>query len=101
MARAETCEIEIPFIETSREMIERWTNGEFDVLSVWNLSIADAPDTLYELIPDLHTRYVGFSADKPPFSNQLVRKAFSHSVNREGLLRDVDSERASTRGGAI
>ena len=42
-------------------MIERWTSGEFDVVTVWNLGITDAPDTLYELIPDLHTRYVGFS----------------------------------------
>jgi ABC-type transport system substrate-binding protein len=99
--RGNVREIEIPFIETSREMIERWTNGEFDVVTVWNLGITEAPETLYELIPDLHTRYVGFSVDKPPFSNKHVRKAFSHAVNREALLRDVDSERASTRGGAI
>jgi oligopeptide transport system substrate-binding protein len=94
-------EIEIPFIETSREMIERWSEGEFDVLTVWNLTIAEASDTLFDLIPDLHTRYVGFCVDKPPFSNAHVRKAFSHAVDREALLRDVDSERASTRGGAI
>ncbi len=81
--RGNVREIEIPFIETSREMIERWTNGEFDVVTVWNLAITDAPDTLYDLIPDLHTRYVGFSVDKPPFSNTHVRKAFAHAVNRE------------------
>ena len=81
--RGNVREIEIPFIETSREMIERWTAGEFDVLTVWNLGITEAPDTLYELIPDLHTRYVGFCVDKPPFSNEHVRKAFSHAVNRE------------------
>ena len=43
----------------------------------------------------------GSRSDKPPFSNKHVRKAFAHAVNREALLRDVDSERASTRGGAI
>jgi ABC-type transport system substrate-binding protein/class 3 adenylate cyclase len=99
--RGNVREIEIPFIETSHEMIDRWKGGDFDVLTVWNLSIAEASDTVYALIPDLHTRYIGFCVDKPPFSNEQVRKAFSHAVNREALLRDIDSERASTRGGAI
>jgi len=99
--RGNVREIEIPFIETSREMIERWADGDFDVLTVWNLRITEAPNTLFDFIPDLHTRYVGFSVEKAPFSNELVRKAFTHAVNREGLLRPEDSERASTRGGAI
>jgi len=99
--RGNVREIEIPFVETNREMIDRWTEGDFDVLTVWNLAITEAPNTLYDFIPDLHTRYVGYCVDKPPFSNKHVRKAFSHAVNREGLLRPEDSERASTRGGAI
>ena len=96
-------EIEIPFVETSKEMIDRWKSGEFDVLTVWNLSIDEAPDTLYDLIPDLHTRYIGLRLQRgqAAFSNQQVRKAFSHAINQEALLRDIDSERASTRGGAI
>jgi ABC-type transport system substrate-binding protein/class 3 adenylate cyclase len=94
-------EIEIPFVHGSGEMIERWKEGEFDVLSVWNLAITEASDTLFDFVPDLHTRYVGFCADKAPFSNQLLRKAFSHAVDRDALLRPEDSERASTRGGAI
>ena len=82
-------------------MIARWSNGEFDVLTVWNLTVAEAQKTVVDLIPDLHTRYIGFSADRPPFSNELVRKAFSHAIDRERLLRPEDSERAATRGGAI
>jgi ABC-type transport system substrate-binding protein len=99
--RGNVREIEIPFIEHNRETIDRWTEGEFDVLTVWNLRITEAPNTLYDFIPDLHTRYVGFSVEKPPFSNTHVRKAFSHAVDRERLLRPEDSERAATRGGAI
>ncbi len=99
--RGNVREIEIEFIAQSRDMIERWDEGDFDVLTVWNLGITSSADTVYDFIPDLHTRYVGFSVDKPPFSNELVRKAFSHAVNREGLLRPEDSEHASTRGGAI
>jgi ABC-type transport system substrate-binding protein/class 3 adenylate cyclase len=99
--RGNVREIEIPFIEHSRDMIERWAEGEFDVITVWNLGIVDAPDTISDFIPDLHTRYVGFSVDKPPFANVHVRKAFAHAINREALLRPEDSERAATRGGAI
>jgi ABC-type transport system substrate-binding protein/class 3 adenylate cyclase len=99
--RGNVREIEIPFVEKSADMIERWREGEFDVLTVWNLGITEAPETAYDFIPDLHTRYVGFSVDKAPFSNALVRKAFSHAVDRDALLRPEDSERASTRGGAI
>jgi ABC-type transport system substrate-binding protein/class 3 adenylate cyclase len=99
--RGNVREIEIPFVDTTKEMLERWSEGEFDVITVGNLRITEAADTIYDLISDLHTRYIGFSADKPPFSNQHVRKAFAHAVDRDALLRPEDSERASTRGGAI
>ena len=99
--RGNVREIDLTFLPHSSDMIDRWVAGDFDVLTVWNLRIADAPDTELDLIPDLHTRYIGFSADRPPFSNELVRKAVSHAVNRERLLRPEDSERAATRGGAI
>jgi ABC-type transport system substrate-binding protein len=99
--RGNVREIDITFIPRSAEMIERWKSGDFDVLVVWNLSIAEATDTVVDVTPELHTRYVGFRADRPPFSNELVRKAFSHAVDRERLLRPEDSERAATRGGAI
>jgi ABC-type transport system substrate-binding protein/class 3 adenylate cyclase len=99
--RGNVREIEISFLENSGEMVERWSAGEFDVLTGWNLKLAESPSTRVDFIPDLHTRYVGFCADRPPFSNELVRKAFCHAVDRERLLRPEDSERAATRGGAI
>ena len=99
--RGNVREIEIEFIEQSRDMIGRWDQGDFDVITVWNRRITTSPDTLYDFIPDLHTRYIGFCADRPPFSNPLVRKAFGHAVDRERLLRPEDSEHATTRGGAL
>jgi ABC-type transport system substrate-binding protein/class 3 adenylate cyclase len=99
--RGNVRELNITFVPKSAEMIERWKDGEFDVLVVWNLSITDAADTVVDVTPELHTRYVGFRADRPPFSNEHVRKAISHGVDRERLLRPEDSERAATRGGAI
>jgi ABC-type transport system substrate-binding protein/class 3 adenylate cyclase len=99
--RGNVREIEYSFLETSEEMVRRWLGGDFDVLTFWNLRVMDSPDTVLEFTPDLHTRYLGFSADRAPFSNELVRKAFSHAIDREGLLRPEDSERAATRGGII
>jgi ABC-type transport system substrate-binding protein/class 3 adenylate cyclase len=99
--RGNVREIEISFIARGGEMIDRWTAGDFEVLTAWNLRVTEAPNTVVDFIPDLHTRYIGFSADRPPFSNELVRKAFCHAVDRERLLRPEDTERAATRGGAI
>ena len=99
--RGNVREIEYQFLDTSEEMVQRWLGGDFDVLTFWNLRVMDAPDTILDFTPDLHTRYLGFSADREPFSNELVRKAFSHAIDREGLLRPEDSERAATRGGII
>ena len=100
--RGNVREIDLSFLaKGSDEMIERWSEGEFDVLTGWNLRLTEGSDTFVDFIPDLHTRYIGFCADRPPFSNELVRKALSHAVDRERLLRPEDSERAATRGGAI
>ncbi|HEY3069452.1 MAG TPA: ABC transporter substrate-binding protein [Gaiellaceae bacterium] len=99
--RGNVREIEFAFVPTGQEMVDRWLAGDFDVLSVWNTTVAEAPETEAEFIPALHTRYVGFRADAPPFNNVLVRKAFSHAIDRERLLGPEDSETAATRGGAI
>jgi oligopeptide transport system substrate-binding protein len=99
--RGNVREIAFTFHPHSDEMISRWKQGEFDVLTVWNLTITEAPDTVVDVIPDLHTRYLGFNAEIPPFSHKLVRKAVAHGIDRERLLRPEDSERAATRGGAI
>jgi ABC-type transport system substrate-binding protein/class 3 adenylate cyclase len=99
--RGNVREIHISFFTRTGENVERWTSGEFDVLTGWNLGLAQGSDTVVDFIPDLHTRYLGFCANRPPFSNELVRKAVCHGVDRERLLRPEDSERAATRGGAI
>jgi ABC-type transport system substrate-binding protein/class 3 adenylate cyclase len=99
--RGNVREIDISFLGKGSEMIDRWNGGEFDVLTGWNLRLTEGANTVVDFIPDLHTRYIGFCADRAPFSNALVRKAFCHAVDRELLLRPEDTERAATRGGAI
>lgn len=55
-----------------------------------------------DIVPELGLQYIGFSTDHSPFSNQHVRKAFSHAVDREALLATFPTlSRAASRGGAI
>ena len=57
-----------------------------------------------EVVPELGVQYFGFCADRPPFSHELVRKAFCHAVDRELLVAQYPRAglyRAASRGGAI
>jgi oligopeptide transport system substrate-binding protein len=38
---------------------------------------------------DFRTYYLGFDTMNPPFNNLKVRQAFSHAVDREGLIKGV------------
>ena len=73
--------------------------ARYDVLQVYDRRVEEAPDTSTTLVPELSMTYVGFRPDIPPFSNELVRKAFSHAVDREGLFGGADLlVRAASRG---
>jgi ABC-type transport system substrate-binding protein/class 3 adenylate cyclase len=99
--RGNVREIHVTFAEQGTDIVEAWLAGRYDLLNVWNLAVAEAPDSVAETIPSLELGYVGFAADRPPFSNTLVRKAFSHAVDRERIKGPSDPGLAATRGGAI
>jgi ABC-type transport system substrate-binding protein/class 3 adenylate cyclase len=81
---------------------EEWRSGRYDVLHVYSTSVRDAPDTIAEPVSELATTYLGFNAGKPPFENELVRKAFSYGLDRGRVKEAVASfARAATKGGAI
>ena len=85
-------------------MIEEWQQGRFDLLHVYDPLPDDEPLTLSDVVPELGLQYVAFRADRPPFSNELVRKAFSHAVDRGLLVSHYPRSglyRAASRGGAI
>jgi oligopeptide transport system substrate-binding protein len=95
-------EIHFSFYSKGEEMIERWREGSFDLLHVYFPIPEEEPETLCTLVPELGLQYIGFRADRPPFNNGLVRKAFSHAVDRELLVATYGAlARAATRGGAI
>ena len=85
-----------------RDALAAWRDGRYDVLQVTVPVGEDEEDAVADVIPSLGLEYVGFCADRQPFSNALVRKAFAHALDRERLLRTRETlARAATLGGAI
>jgi len=100
--RGNVKEIAITFTARGEELVEEWIDGRFDVLQVLDPRARDAPDTISELVPELSFNYVGFRPDQGPFSNELVRKAFVHAIDREAARPErVGLVTAATKGGAI
>jgi ABC-type transport system substrate-binding protein len=97
-------EIHFSFYPKGSQMLEQWHEGRLDLLHVYDPVSEDEPLTLSDVVPELGLQYVGFRADRPPFSNELVRKAFCHAVDRDLLVahypRSVLAQPVS-RGGAI
>jgi ABC-type transport system substrate-binding protein len=103
-ARGNVHEIHIAFYAKGLQMIDEWEKGRFDLLHVYDPVSEDESQTLSDVIPELGLQYVGFRADRAPFSNELVRKAFCHAVDRELLVSHYPRAglaRAASRGGAI
>ena len=102
-ARGNVREIAITFTKgKGTEPSEDWKSGRYDVLQVYDRKAEEAPDTIATLVPELSFTYVGFRPDRPPFSDEKVRKAFSHAVDRETLFGGPELlVRAASRGGAI
>ena len=69
--------------------------GEIDVGTVFAeelMELSDPSNPLsQELLenPELSIFYVGFAADKPPFDDPLVRRAFLLATDRDKLVRQV------------
>jgi ABC-type transport system substrate-binding protein/class 3 adenylate cyclase len=99
--RGNVREIHVSFAENEPDIVEAWLRGDYDLLTAGNLVVSEAANSIAETIASLGIRYVGFAADRAPFSNALVRKAFSHAVDRERIKRPSGSELAATKGGAI
>ena len=99
--RGNVREIEIPFIETSREMIERWTSGEFDVLRLEPGDRRGARHALRAHPRPAHAlhRLLAWTSRRSRTSTS-ARRSRTRSTGRRSYAT-IDSERASTRGGAI
>ena len=72
--------------------------GEIDFVSGLNLSPADNDIVSADLQPskefhphygDFRTDYLFFDTKNPPFDNLKVRQAFSHVIDRDGLIKSI------------
>ncbi|MGH3039505.1 MAG: ABC transporter substrate-binding protein [Gaiellaceae bacterium] len=103
-ARGNVREIHFSFFPKDASIVDEWRRGRFDLLHVWDQVPEDESLTISEVVSELSLQYLGFCADRPPFSNELVRKAFSHAVDRDLLVSQYPRSglyRAASRGGAI
>lgn len=74
--------------------VDSYRNGELDVIRVTpdNVGVAQAdPRLSQELVrlPAARVTYLGFNLKRAPFSDKVVRKAFSQALDRDGLVRDA------------
>ncbi|HET8605859.1 MAG TPA: ABC transporter substrate-binding protein [Gaiellaceae bacterium] len=94
--RGNVGEIHVAFVRLGEEL-DAWRAGRLDVVTT------HAPETEPECataVASLGVNYVGFRADRAPFSNELVRKAFAHALDRERLVAGSPAV-AAVRGGMV
>lgn len=71
--------------------INLYEKDEIDVASVSTSYIDRATDEKgpfyqdLEIYPELSFFYIGFNTAKPPFDDVLIRRAFSHAIDKESL----------------
>jgi ABC-type transport system substrate-binding protein/class 3 adenylate cyclase len=102
--RGNVRELRLSFVEPTDgpRLVEEWWEGRYDVLQAYDPRVREAPNTDSHVIGELSTFMLGFRGDRSPFSNELVRRAFAHAVDRERLLAGVwNWGTLAHRGGAI
>jgi ABC-type transport system substrate-binding protein/class 3 adenylate cyclase len=87
----------------SESSVDRWEQGRYDVLQAFQARALElSENTIAKSVPHLSTHYLGFRADRSPFCNELVRRAFAHAVDRAILGGAVfDLSRTATQGGVL
>jgi ABC-type transport system substrate-binding protein/class 3 adenylate cyclase len=94
-------EVHVTLNLSNPEISQAWSEGRFDLLEVFDAGVADSSDTLTTGVSKLGTHYLAYRVDGEPFSHELVRKAFSHAIDRSRLEATVTVARVATRGGVI
>jgi ABC-type oligopeptide transport system substrate-binding subunit/class 3 adenylate cyclase len=94
-------EIRVALGVSNAERHQGWRDGLYDVLEAYDGTLADLPDTLADVVSVYGTQYIGYRATKPPFSNELVRKAFSCAIGHSPVLPPGTLARPAGRGGLL
>jgi ABC-type transport system substrate-binding protein len=103
--------VEYQIIKDPNTAYLKLTGGDLDLTTlpppIYKQDVLEAgPDSPFktgELEYDVVTRpvyyYIGWNADKPLFSDRLVRRAMTHALNREGIIEHVLSGLGRTLSG--
>jgi ABC-type transport system substrate-binding protein/class 3 adenylate cyclase len=79
--------VDVDFVEGSHDaIVAGWQERRYDVLPLAIGMGAAFGEAVVESASGLHTTYLGFRADQPPFDDVRVRRAFAHAVDRGRLL---------------
>jgi ABC-type transport system substrate-binding protein len=95
--------VEFAFIAEEKDTVAAWQAGDADVTVVLDAGVLEhGPETVSEVVSGLETAYIGYRTDRRPFDDELVRKAFSHAVDRGRLVGGGSSiARPAGRGGLL
>ena len=81
-------------VEDLSEALAMYERGELDTVEVPREDFERVREDAVlsqelHIVPRLCTYYYGFTNNKPPFDNHLVRKAFSAAIDRQRLIDEV------------
>jgi ABC-type transport system substrate-binding protein/class 3 adenylate cyclase len=101
-SRGNVREIQIALGGAKSGELAGWRAGSGDVLQTVSRVEDGDPQTVRETYSNIGITFVGFSTDREPFSNPLVRRAFAHAIDRDLVASSSETiALAATRGGAI
>lgn len=83
--------------ETELIAFNQWSAGLLDIAKLpatFNSGYVDAP-VPPPLVTSQEMFYIGFNFDSPAFNNAAVRRAFSASIDREKVIKEVYNSRAA------
>jgi ABC-type transport system substrate-binding protein/class 3 adenylate cyclase len=103
-SRGNVGRVEVAFPAEGKDTVAAWRAGDVDVTVVWEdaRELERGPETVGEVVSGLDTALIGYRTERRPFDNELVRKAFSHAVDRDRLLGGGSSvARPAERGGLL